>query len=165
MKEKLCVCTGPARPPGHTNIYPNPHHMALTRLIHDLRRSRQGVRDRHNFDVPPVHMNDPPCASHARAALRFVLRRSSCSTCVGAIAARAHRAAFAHGIDRDRSGAFLHVPRGHSCISVGSTHASPFVSLTTLGFPAVARRQPIRLLPLSTPGRALLPRDCPILRP
>jgi hypothetical protein len=30
-------------------------------------------------------------------------RRSTCSTCVGATAARAHRTAFAHGIDRVRS--------------------------------------------------------------
>ena len=31
---------------------------------------------------------------------------------------RAQRTAFAHGIDRVRSGAFLHGARGHSCISV-----------------------------------------------
>jgi hypothetical protein len=114
----------------------------------------------HERPTLPVTKTSRYRACHTRS----VLRRSSCSTCVGAIAARAHRTAFAHGIDRDRSGAFLHVPRGHSCISVGSRHASLFVSLTTVGFSAVARRQPVRLLPLFTPGRALLPRDCPILR-
>jgi len=96
------------------------------------------------------------------------------STCVGAIAARAHRTAFAHGIYRVRSGRYFlpRCPRAHFCIS-GSTHAltpmPPFVSLATVGFfaclSAVARRRRQVGLPPLRPRAFHRPGDCPILRP
>ena len=81
------------------------------------------------------------------------LRRSPCSTCVGAIAALAHRTALAHGIHWHPSSPLSCfssiVPRWHS----GSTDACPFVSLTNMIFSAcfsavARRRRPVRLPPL-----------------
>ena len=61
----------------------------------------------------------------ARAARSRATTRPSLAVlnvCVGAIAARAHRTALAHGIHRVRSGAFLHgallAIREHTCVSL-----------------------------------------------
>ena len=92
------------------------------------------------------------------------LRRSSCSSCVGAITARAHRLRSRNR--RVRSSAFLHmVPREHTCVSLCLSHDCGFFPRA---FPQsrARRRRPVRLPPLHRPPfRASLPRDCPILRP
>ena len=93
--------------------------------------------------------------------MRCALRRSSCSTCVSAIAARAHRTAFAQVLSSI-------VPRGLSCISGGSTHASHDCGFFPRVFPQSrgARAPPPTSPPPSSPSpRASLPRDGPILRP
>jgi hypothetical protein len=125
-----------------------------SRLIHESRRrAGRGKVERSSR----VHMNDPPCELRSRVpsvpthAPSITLRAPSpsitrrCDRCTRTPCRLCTR------IDRDRAGAFLHVPRGHSCISVGRTHASPFVSLTTVGFWSHismlpnARMQPISL--------------------
>ena len=68
--------------------------------------------------------------ARSRATTRSVAR-SPCSTCAsGAIAARAHRTALAHGIHRVRSGAFLHGAllafREHTCVSLCLSHDCDF---------------------------------------
>ena len=75
----------------------------------------------------------------------------------------------AHGINRGRSGAFLHdAPRALLHLQREHTCVLP-VSLTTVVFPRVPFRShappPTSPLPSSPPPRASLPRDCPILRP
>ena len=87
-------------------------------------------------------------------------RRSTCSTCVGATAARANR--FAHGIHRIRSlvGAFFHTEPAGTCASQGAHMPLPLrlpSSLSRLWFfsrdlSAVARRQKSASL-LSAPAR------------
>ena len=88
----------------------------------------------------------------------------SCSSCVGAITARAHRLRSRNR--RVRSSAFLHmVPREHTCVSLCLSHDCGFFPRA---FPQsrARRRRPVRLPPLHRPPfRASLPRDCPILRP
>ena len=105
---------------------------------------------------------------------RFLCRASraprySCSTCVGAIAARAHRTAFAHGIDRVRSGrcflprcprTLLHL-REHTCPFLRLPHDCGFFRLPFCGRAPPPTRPP----PSSPPPRASPPLDCPILRP
>ena len=105
------------------------------------------------------------------AAAASLRRRSTCSTCVGATAARANR--FAHGIHRVRSlvGAFFHTEPAGTCASQGAHMPLPLrlpSSLSRLwvfsrAFPqSRADKSPP---PSSPPPRALPPRDCPILRP
>ena len=66
---------------------------------------------------------------HAHALLRAP-SLAVLNVCVGAIAARAHRTALAHGIHRVRSGAFLHGAllafREHTCVSLCLSHDSDF---------------------------------------
>jgi hypothetical protein len=112
----------------------------------------------------------PPPTHASRTALRS--RRSSCSTCVGATAARANR--FAHGIHRVRSlvGAFFHTEPAGTCASQGAHMPLPLrlpSSLSRLWFfprytfpQSRADKSPP---PSSPPPRASPPRDCPILRP
>ena len=101
-------------------------------------------------------------------------RRSSCSTCVGATAARAHRTTFAHGIHRVRSlvGAFFQTEPAGTCASQGAHMPLPLrlpSSLSRLWFfprytfpQSRADKSPPTSSP---PPRASPPRDCPILRP
>ena len=96
-------------------------------------------------------------AARERRPIRrpLLLRRSV----VSAIAARAHRTAFAQVLSSI-------VPRGLSCISGGSTHASPFVSHDRGFFRSRARAPPPTSPPPSSPSpHASLPCDGPILRP
>ena len=84
----------------------------------------------------------------------IALRRSSCSTCVGAIAARAQRTAFVHGIDRVCPGAFPPwCPAGTPASPEGAHCTSPFVSLMTVVFRM--RASPPTSPPPSSPPRAL----------
>ena len=99
-----------------------------------------------------------------RHATRSVARRAQRG--VGAIAARAHRTALAHGIHRVRSGAFLHGAllafREHTCVSLCLSHDSDFFPRA---FPQSRAAADQYASLLSTPACFSLPRDCPILRP
>ena len=81
------------------------------------------------------------------------------------VAFRAQRTAFAHGIERVRSGAFLHgAPRA----LLHLRHSPPSVSLTTVRVARVpfrSRAAADQFASLISTPCASLPRDCPILRP
>jgi hypothetical protein len=94
------------------------------------------------------------CACARDPPRPVALRRSSCSTCVGAIAARAQRTAFVHGIDRVCPGAFPPwCPAGTPASPEGAHCTSPFVSLMTVVFRM--RASPPTSPPPSSPPRAL----------
>ena len=85
------------------------------------------------------------CTRSRTTATRSLARRAQRVRRSGAIAARAHRTALAHGIHRVRSGAFLHGAllafREHTCVSLMNVIFSACLS-------AVARRRrPVRLPP------------------
>ena len=125
------------------------------------------------------------CNSRTPSARPFLRKRarSACSTltrsttrrrrdpslavlnvCVGAIPARAHRTALAHGILRVRSGAFLHGAllafREHTCVSL-----CLMAVIFPRAFPQSRAAADQYASLLSTPACFSLPRDCPILRP
>jgi hypothetical protein len=94
----------------------------------------------------------------------------SSSTCGGAIAARAPRTDFAHGLNIESAqvGAFFHGARGHTSVSQGAHMPLPLcllMSHSRRGFFRSRAPPPTSWPPSSPPPRVSLPRACPILRP
>ena len=103
-----------------------------------------------------------PMARRSRAQALIALRARGGAR---SVAFRAQRTAFAHGIERVRSGAFLHgAPRA----LLHLRHSPPSVSLTTVRVARVpfrSRAAADQFASLISTPCASLPRDCPILRP